>query len=147
MSTITGLLTDAGLSPFQGRFPRLKFRPVNATTADAHVVTREPVDAVINDGTGEFSVTVVSSDETTPPTRYTVTADWDSGRELDVIQGLYVPAGNWNLSDLILATAPPSVGMVMYGFGPPPPGLTNVLYVDISGSKPVLYAPENGGIG
>ncbi|GAT73562.1 HNH nuclease [Microbacterium sp. HM58-2] len=89
---------------------------------------------------------VVASDETAPATRYTLRADWDAGRELNVITGLYIPAGDWTFSELLINAGFMSPGAVAYGFGPPPPALQGVLYVDITGPDAVFYAPNNGGI-
>jgi len=147
MASIAGFLTDAGLEPFAGRFPQLQLIPDRPAATDQHVILTARVDAAITDATGAFTFSdVVASDTTIPVTRYTMRATWDAGQELDVITGLVVPSGDWNFSDLVAASAKATPGTVMYGFGAPPASLTNVLYIDISGSNPVLYAPSNGGI-
>lgn len=147
MASITGFLSDAGLAPFSGRFPELQLIPDRPATTDAHVILTARVSAVVNDTTGAFTFSeVVASDVTIPAVKYTLRATWDAGQELDVITGLTVPTGDWYFTDLIVASTLANPGTVMYGFGPPPASLSGVLYVDISGTNPVLYAPSNGGI-
>lgn len=147
MSTITGRMTDAGLTPFQGRWPTLRFRPdAPAATATGALVMREPVSATITDATGVFTVTVVSTDELLPPVLYTITAQWDAGQELNVLEHVRVPTGDVTFFDLLIASSSEPPGRVHYGYGPPPSELTGVLYFDISGLRPVLYAPSEGGV-
>lgn len=144
---VTGYLTDVGVNPLTGRFPRLLLRLDSASTMGANVLVRAPYEANIIDGTGAFTFSnVVGTDEMLPASTYTLRVDWDAGQQLDVITGLRIPAEGGTISDIIAATATAQPGTVMYGFGPPPPTLTNVLYIDISGENPVLYAPSNGGI-
>lgn len=129
MSTITGFMTDAGLTPFQGRYPDLFLKLERPTTRGVHLLTREPVAAVITDTTGAFVFTdVVPTDEMIPIGSYTLRARWDVGRELDVITGLRVPPGDHNLSDLVLATGASIIPTMPMGFGPPPPTLTGNYY-------------------
>lgn len=143
---VTGYLTDVGVKPLSGRFPRLFLRLDNVSTMGPNVLVRDPYEATITDATGAFTFSgVVGSDEMLPSSTYTLTADWDAGQRLDVLSGLRVPSTGGNISDIIAATGAAQPGTVMYGYGPPPDNLSNVLYVDISGGNPVLYAPNNGG--
>jgi hypothetical protein len=143
---VVGRLADVGLNPLLGRFPRLTLRLDQPTTFGTRLLVTDKFEATINDATGEFVFqNVVGSDEMLPAGTYTLTADWDAGRELDVLSGLRVPSTGGTVSDMIAAMGQAQPGTVMYGFGPPPATLSNVLYADISGAKPVLYAPSNGG--
>lgn len=149
---ITGFLTDVGIKPLSGRFPRLFLRLEQPSTFGANLLVTDKYEAAITDATGVFAFRgVVGSDEMLPERTYTLTADWDAGQELDVLSGLIVPSTGGAISDLIAATARARPGTVMYGYGPPPDHLTNILYVDISGANPislgnpVLYGPSNGG--
>lgn len=143
---VTGYLTDVGVKPLSGRFPRLMLRLDRPSTMGPNVLVTEPYEAVINDGTGAFTFSgVVGSDEMLPASTYTLLADWDAGQQLDVLAGLRIPSSGGNISDIIAAMGAAQPGTVMYGYGPPPTNLSNVLYVDISGGNPVLYAPSNGG--
>lgn len=144
---VTGVLSDVGLNPLTGRFPRLFLRLDQPSTYYSNVLVTDKYEANITDSTGAFIFTsVVGTDEMLPASTYTLTADWDAGMQLDVITGLRVPATGGNIADLIIATGRANPGTVMFGYGPPPESLTNVLYIDISGADPVLYAPSNGGI-
>ena len=144
---ITGRLSDVGLQPLSGRFPRLFLRLDRPSTFGSNLLVRDKYEATITDGTGAFVFeSVVGSDEMLPASTYTLVADWDAGQQLDVMSGLRVPSTGGNISDIIIATGAARPGTIMYGFGPPPPELQNVLYIDISGVNPVLYAPSNGGI-
>lgn len=145
MASISGFMYDAGLKPFAGRFPRLFLRPERPTANTTRLVVTERVYAVIDDATGAFSFdSIVASDATIPEVRYVLVADWDAGQQQDVVTGLFIPEGAWTFADLMLDQVRP--GAVAYGYGPPPPTLSGVIYLDISGKKPVLYAPESGGI-
>lgn len=144
---VTGFLTDVGVNPLSGRFPRLFLRLARPSTFGANVLVRDKYEAIITDSTGAFVFEgVVGSDEMLPESTYTLTADWDAGQGFDVISGLRVPSTGGNISDLVAASGPSNAGTVMYGFGPPPAALSGVLYIDISGENPVLYGPSNGGI-
>lgn len=143
---VTGVLGDVGLNPLSGRFPRLFLRLDRPSTFGSNVLVTDKYEASISDSSGAFEFEgVVGTDEMLPQSTYTLTADWDAGQELDVMTGLRVPSTGGNISDIIAATGAAQPGTVMYGYGPPPPSLQNVLYVDISGVNPVLYAPSNGG--
>jgi hypothetical protein len=142
---VTGFLTDVGVKPLSGRFPRLFLRLDRPSTFGANVLVTDKYEATITDATGAFIFAgVVGSDEMLPASTYTLTADWDAGQELDVITGLRVPSTGGNISDIIAATAVAQPGTVMYGFGPPPATLTGVLYIDLNDAQ--MYAPGNGGI-
>lgn len=144
---VTGRLSDVGLKPLSGRFPSLALRLDRPSTFGANVLVRDRYRATINDSTGQFTFTsVVGSDEMLPASTYTLVADWDAGQQLDVISGLRVPSKGGTISDIVAATAAVRPGTVMYGFGPPPTHLTNILYIDITGPDLKLYAPSNGGI-
>lgn len=144
---ITGFVSDVGLKPLAGRALRLFLKLDKPSTLGPNLLLRDRYEAVITDATGAFVFSnVVGSDEMLPPSTYTLVAKWDGYLEQDVITGLRVPASGGEISDLISAAGAASPGTVMYGFGPPPDDLTNVLYIDISGSDPVLYAPSDGGI-
>lgn len=142
---VTGVLTDVGVNPLSGRFPRLFLRLDRPSTFGARVLVTDKYEATITDATGDFIFeNVVGTDEMLPASTYTLTADWDAGQQLDVISGLRIPATGGEISDIIAATAAAQPGTVMYGFGPPPPGLTGVLYIDLNDAE--MYAPGNGGI-
>lgn len=144
---VTGFLTDVGVQPLSGRFPRLFLRLERPSTYGANVLVTDKYEASINATTGYFYFGgVVGSDEMLPSSTYTLTADWDAGQELDVIAGLRVPSTGGFISDIIAATAASQPGTIMYGFGPPSPYLSNVLYIDITGPELKIYAPSNGGI-
>lgn len=145
---VTGFLTDVGVNPLSGRFPRLFLRLDRPSTFGANVLVRDKYEAIITDSTGAFVFDgVVGSDEMLPESTYTLTADWDAGRELDVITGLRVPSTGGAISDIIAqTTAIRGELMVITGFGPPPPTLENVAYIDISGEEPEMYTPDNGGL-
>lgn len=144
---ITGYLTDVGVKPLSGRFPRLFLRLDRPSTFGANVLVTAKYEATITDLTGAFTFTsVVGTDEMLPASTYTLVADWDAGQELDVMSGLRVPSAGGSISDVIAATAAIQPGSVMYGFGPPPTTLSGVLYIDITGPELRLYAPSSGGI-
>lgn len=146
MAAVTGLLTDLALDPLSGRFPRLFFRTDKPATTGPNLIVTARVEATVNAATGAFSVDVVPTDALVPATTYTITADWDAGQELDVLTGLRVPSAGGTILDLIVESGRATGGLVMYGYGPPPPTLSNVLYVDVSGVNPTLYGPSTGGI-
>lgn len=144
---VTGYLTDVGVKPLSGRFPRLFLRLDRPSTWGANMLVTDKYEAAITDGTGAFVfANVVGSDEMLPHVTFTLTADWDAGQELDVMTGLRVPSTGGNISDIIAASAQATPGTIMFGFGPPPPDLSGVAYLDISQEFPVLWAPSNGGI-
>lgn len=144
---VTGFLTDVGINPLSGRVPRLFLVLDRPSTFGANLLVTDKYEATITDSTGAFVFkNVVGSDEMLPESTYTLVADWDAGQQIDVMSGLRVPSTGGDITDIIVSTVRVRPGSIMYGYGPPPPALTNVLYADISGAKPVLYVPSNGGI-
>lgn len=144
MAVVEGFLSDAGLGALSGRYPRLKFKLTRAVAAGPQVLVTDPVEATLNDNTGAFSVTLQATDVMVPEATYTVIADWDAGQELDVITGLRVPSGTWSLSELLTRQWQTVRVLLRWGDGPPPETITDGVYLDISGDKPVLYVPEGG---
>ncbi|QJU52922.1 hypothetical protein SCB71_06265 [Herbiconiux sp. KACC 21604] len=57
---------------------------------------------------------------------------------------LHVPPSGGHFSDLVIA--PPPALIIARGMGAPPEWFVNTFYVDMSGPKPELYGPANGGI-
>lgn len=141
MTTISGYLGDAGLAPFEGRWPQLLWLLERPAAAGAHVLTRAPVEATITDATGAFVVDVTSTDDLLPAgLRYTVKAEWDTGRSLDVFTGLRVPPGDWTLADLLAVTSIPVFGSELAWIGPTAPEDTQrwMFWIDTSVSPPEL---------
>lgn len=122
MSTVSGNLSNLELEPLSGRFPRLFFTLDRPAGSGANVVVTARVEAELDPTSGTFTVDVVSTDELLPANvRYTITADWDAGQSLDVLTGLRVPIGDWNVADLIAFKGIPEFGSDMTWIGPSAP--------------------------
>lgn len=146
MPSLSFTLSDVGLVPLDGRYPRVHFIPDRPSTTPVHLLATAPVEAE-HLGDGEYTVTVIGSDETIPPILYTVRVTWDVGRELDVITGLAIPQGVTSLWAALIATGQAApYAPIVHGYGPPPRRLSNVLYIDRSGVRPVLHVPPGGDI-
>lgn len=65
---------------------------------------------------------------------------WVTRGRSEVPGELRVPPSGGNLADLL--KVPPTPGIILRGYGPPPDSLDNVTYWDLSGPRPVLYLPE-----
>ncbi|MEW2459804.1 hypothetical protein [Microbacterium sp. K41] len=144
MATVSGYLSDLTKQALSGRFPRLFFRIERPSTAGANLIVTDRVEATINDATGAFTVDLVASDELIPEVPYTVTADWDAGRQIDVLTGLRVPAAGGAISDLILASGlAAELNSALFGWGPPPPNLGPGLYYDLESGE--VYGEDPGG--
>lgn len=140
MAHIWGFLSDAGLEPLQGQYPRVRFRLDRAVGSGANLVITAPVSAQIDDATGAMSVDVVPTLSMIPAATYTVTADWGAGRELDVLTGLRVPEGGGSFADLIAASTVTRFGSDYVHIGPDEPeDKTRWLWwIDTSVTPPAL---------
>lgn len=144
---VTGFLTDVGVKPLAGRFPRLFLILNRPATFGSRVLVTDRYEAEISDTTGAFVfASVVGSDEMIPATTYTLTADWDAGQQLDVISDLFVPSTGGTISDIIAyTTGVRGELMVVTGFGPPPGTMRDVIYVDVSGPSVGIWTPDTTG--
>lgn len=125
MATVSGNLSDLELEPLSGRFPRLFFRLDRPAATGSNVIVTAKVQAIVDDTTGAFTVSVVSTDELIPAgVRYTITADWDAGQSLDVLTGLRIPLGDWTMADLIAYKGIPEFGSDLTWIGPNAPDET-----------------------
>lgn len=103
---ISGTLADFGLDALAPLFPRLVFRAKGPAVSGPHVLGTRRVE-VIPDATGAWSVDLVPSVQTTPPTTYTLRIEWlinpgiDDAREgLDVLEGIVVPLADAQIGDI-----------------------------------------------
>lgn len=71
MPTITGTLSDFGLSPLSGASPRITFMPSGAGAESHRLFSSTPV-KVEPDASGAFSVELQSTDGVVPEVLYTV---------------------------------------------------------------------------
>lgn len=143
---VTGNLTDVGIKPLSGRFPRLSLRLDEPTTFGANLIVTDRYNATINDATGAFVFAgVVGSDEMLPPRTYTLTADWDANTYLDVLSGLRVPAGGGTISDIIAASTVTWFGSDYVYVGPTAPTGPQqwMFWIDTSVTPPLLKEWSN----
>lgn len=141
--TVTGNVKDlTGTIYPASRNPELWFDPSGTAVGDA-IYFPSPVRATLDTNTGAFTVDLVSYEETLNRFFYLPRVVVNNGPDHTVTKDfpefpLFVPFGGGVFRDLIEIGPPP--GSVVYGYGPPPDDLVGVIYVDISGVKPVLYA-------
>lgn len=147
MPAVTGNVRTWGLQPFPtGERLLLRFVPSSAASSPSALLPlREEV--VEPGSTGAFSVTLAATTAIVADVWYTIRFEWFGSvdnaqlvRWSELPGRLRVPAAGGNVSQLIEMTPPP--GSILYGYGPPPASLSDVSYIDVSGTKPVLYAPK-----
>ncbi len=149
MAEVTFSVRTYGLAEFPADERLLvAFVPSGAsfTTVSAFPERTEYVEP---DSEGFVSVELVPTVNVRPEVWYTVRFEWFAHHPLqdewiskgwsEVAGRLRVPDEGGTLGDLLEAAAPP--GSVMWGYGPPPSSLQNVIYVDISGMQPGLWLP------
>ena len=144
--TITGRVGDHSRNA-AGAEQELLFRPRGPQIV-ASIMQAAVESSVAPSSLGAFSIEVEGDTWYTPVLRWLVDPSQGAltpekrayGHEEwpDVYSGDGGPIGT-------LPQNPIQIGGVWYGYGPPPEWVSGALYVDISGVKPVFYAPENRG--
>lgn len=153
MALLTFSARTYGLTAFPpGEKLKVGFFPSGAGFTTVSAFPQRPV-WVEPDATGFVSVDLAPTTELRPEVWYEVRFEWfnwDPQKnewvtvERSTIDGrLRLPPTGGTLGDLLDADAPP--GVLMWGYGPPPPHLKDTFYVDISGMELVAYGPSNGG--
>ncbi|WP_156459343.1 hypothetical protein [Microbacterium sp. Leaf436] len=99
---------------------------------------------------GSFTLNLAATTAVTPDAWYAVrfewfathpiTGEWASSGWSELPGQLRVPAAGGDISSLLEFT--PRPGSILYGYGPPPSSLSGVIYLDVSGDRPKLYAPK-----
>lgn len=151
MATITGNVFDLASAPFPAALPVLEVRAQKVSVGNGAVHATRRLKVTPN-AEGTFSFTMIGTETVTPNPAPILTITWldpetGAGTGFDQLEfPLNIPAGNGTYSiDEVLAV-PVRAGSIVYGLGPPPAHLTNVIYIDISGTNPVFYGPTSGGI-
>lgn len=146
--TYTGRLTNfaRGTIP-AGAEPRLYVKPVQPGYGGLGLLADRRIPVTL-ESDGSFSVRLEASNSVRPEALYELICEWldQSGNPQGFSRwALFrAPVGGGNIADLV-DLAPPSGVQLMYGYGPPPSSIpANTIYLDISGSKPVIYGPEGG---
>mgnify|MGYP001446329489 CR=1 FL=1 len=150
MPAVSGNVRTWGFTPFPtAERLLLRFVPSSAGVSSSAVLPLRE-ERVEPSADGSFSVNLAATTAITPDVWFTVRFEWFSvhpvtgERELtgwsELPQELRVPSAGGNITDLLeLAPRP---GAILYGYGPPPSSLDGVIYIDVSGDKPVLHAPK-----
>lgn len=113
----TGVLADFAQSPFPEAVPRLKVIASRAAFGPLGPLAEKPVLVPVA-ASGAFTVSLVASTDTTPPTKYRLFCEWLNS------EGAPVGWSEWEFTAVVgggpvkdMVTAPPSVWFV----GPPWP--------------------------
>lgn len=120
--------------------PELYFRPNKGNIAPVGLLTAQNVKAVLNPTTGKFFVDVDNAKGITytPWMRYLTDPEdpksWGGYTEWVTV----APGQGGDIG--ALQPSPGAVGPII-GYGPPPADLEDVIYIDVSGVRPTLYAP------
>lgn len=120
---------------------QMRFHPSTAAVADDRVY---PQDDVVVDvpADGEVSVNLVNTSLLLNDVYFTVRFEWLDGGVLrwsELPGKLRVPTSGGDLKDLLET---PAISGILYGYGPPPAWLDNVIYLDTSGESIGVYLPE-----
>ena len=142
----TGRLTDFKRSVIpSGAAPRLYVQALQPAYGGLGLLANRRIPVALETD-GSFSVSLEASSSVRPEARYELVAEWVGNA--GVPQGysrfavFRAPIGGGNIADLVDLPAP-SVGGILYGYGPPPAGIpTNCIYLDLSGVNPVVHGPE-----
>lgn len=124
--TYTGRLTDFGETPFLSAVPELWIEPINSAFGQQGPLANKRIPIHL-EGNGAFSVSLVASADTSPPTKYRLRLEWIDS---DVLVGwteweFTAEIGGGTISDGV--SAPVSVWWV----GPPwPSPLRKGFYFD-----------------
>lgn len=150
MATVIGNVFDLSAAPFPAAVPVLEIMPSVLSIGGGTVYPRRKVTVTVS-AAGEFSFTMVGTDTVTPDPEPVLVVKWldpadSAGTGYDEFRYLHVPAGSGTYTIDQVLDAPVQAGSIVYGMGAPPDYLSNVIYIDISGTVPVLYGPTNGGI-
>lgn len=113
MATITGLYTDVGLKPLNGRAPRLRFQLEGGpalSTIGGRVVSQAPV-IVEPDARGYFVADVIGNDQLQGKTSYRLIAEYlgENGsiaESIDVLTGLVVTGVGGAITDMLPSVPP-----------------------------------------
>ncbi|MBT2474243.1 hypothetical protein J7E68_06535 [Microbacterium sp. ISL-103] len=113
MATITGLYTDVGLRPLNGRAPRLRFKLEGGPALSligGRVLSQAPV-TVEPDARGYFSVDLIGNDQIQGKSTYRLIADYlgENGslaESIDVMSGFVVTGVGGAITDMIAAFPP-----------------------------------------
>lgn len=153
MALVTTSVRTYGFGAFTAdEMLRMAFYPSGAGLTTFSTFPQRPV-WVEPDADGLVRAELVPTYGLRPDVWYTVRFEWfytdpATGQRLpgwSEIKGrLRVPEAGGTLGDLLETAAPP--GSVMWGYGPPPSYLQDVIYADFSGMKLRFYGPTNGGI-
>lgn len=153
MPDLTANVRDWGFAPFPAsEMLRLRFVPSTGAVGGNTILPQREQTATPN-ASGVVTVTLAQTTNTIPASHFKIIAEWFQQHPIlgwvlsgfsEIPGELHVPAQGGNIIDLMNMVAPP--GSILYGFGPPPSSLTGVAYIDISGAKPVLYAPQNASV-
>ena len=127
----------------------IRFVPSSAAGGGGHVypLREESVEPASN---GDVSVTLAQTTTLIPDVYFSVrfewfsqhpiTGEWTLGGWSELPGELRVPAAGGDLATLRALS--PRPGSILYGYGAPPSSLDGVIYLDVSGMKPKLYAPK-----
>lgn len=128
--TITGTLTDLGLSALAAFNPEIRFIPHRASFKGAKFLSTKPI-VTTPASNGAFSVQLESLEDTRPYTRVTVQARWQvpgsSGEQgwnsVDLIEDFQIPPGGGAIGDIAALDFDPTAVWVSET-APPAPALS-----------------------
>ena len=144
LATFTGRVTDFSRTPFTASEGlQLRVMPAESAYGGLGILARKPIPITVTTN-GTFSVSLETSSSTRPGVLYSLQARWLGETGWAEWAQFRATAGGGNLKDIV--ALPPSTGAIAYGSGPPPADFAGGFYLDISGTKPVLYAREGKGI-
>lgn len=146
LETYTGRVTDFSRKAFNtAQQLDLRVVPTQAGFGGGGLLSdREiPVSVATN---GDFTFQLEGSTSVRPVAEFALEARWlDSQAKSWSRWAVFrAAAGGGNIKDIVSLPAPP--GSIAYGFGPPPSDFRGGFYLDISGTKPVLWVPEGSAL-
>lgn len=137
-------LTDLGESPVTGATPRVWVEGAQDAFGVSKVLAgRRRIPVALN-ASGFGSVNLTPSTETTPRMEYVLRCEWlDEERPVGYARWSFFaePGGGY----VAAMGRRPQTGDVVAGFGPPPAGVQNVGWIDMTDETAdglMVYAPE-----
>lgn len=123
----TGKLTDFGESPFPEAIPKLWVEPERDAFARSGPLAAKRIPVRVLDS-GNFSVDLLASIDTTPPTNYSLRCEWLQG-----IDGPPLGWAQWDFTAQIgggaIATMPNFLSVIWYSSSPPPAERDDIYWV------------------
>lgn len=146
LDTYSGRVTDFSRKPFTSSEElKLQVVPEQSGYGGLGILAKKPIPVTVAPN-GSFSFQLETTDSVRPrgAAMYHIQAKWLHETGWTDWVTFRATAGGGNIKDIVNLPAPP--GSIAYGYGPPPPDFRGGFYLDISGTKPVLWVPEGSAL-